>query len=746
MTTLPTTVQETITLPVTAQGAGGEAGPPGAADILAMVRRRIVLAIVLSLFFIALSVGGFVAWWVYFPGYQSEALIECISNIPDAEMTVEQQRLRQDEHERFVMTQAMLLKSPGILGEALKVTAVHETGWYNSVDPDEHLLELTEQLKAAPMRGTNFLRVLMECRKLEDPAIIVNEVVNQWLHTVRKRSAEEYADDALDAALEEQAALAGEIREGRDQLRLIAQRLPAGARQQGGGNVTNELVRQYAEQVAVLQLELSQLEQYRSVYNDPQRVAVTAEDRAIVEQDPQVAELARALLLLEQRYAADERVFGEGHRELMGLDAQIEAMEAKLAELRMERLNDRRADIREAANAAYENTQHALFLAQENLLKAESALQDQDQMLFDYFNLEGEITQKVEYAQQLSEYVKSLTRIKTQRTAIRVNIAQPATDPLKRSSPDLLLLPFGIVASLVLSLAIVLSLELLDTSVRTSQDIVRHLDIAMLGLIPHTDDEEVAIERIETAVRDVPRSMVAEAFRRTRTSLQFSAPAESQRSIVVTSPRPDDGKTTVACNLAMAVAQGGRRVLLVDANFRRPRLKHIFENIPDRGLSNLLIGDGTLSSSAVQSNVPMLDLLGSGPTPPNPVELLNSEPARALLVEATGKYDQVIIDTAPVLLASDALVLGPAVDGVILVVRAKLNSRGIARRACGLLTDVGAHLFGAVLNAAQVTRGGYFREQLRAYYDYQADVEVTAPTKPVIPPQHEPPPFDERAS
>jgi capsular exopolysaccharide synthesis family protein len=268
----------------------------------------------------------------------------------------------------------------------------------------------------------------------------------------------------------------------------------------------------------------------------------------------------------------------------------------------------------------------------------------------------------------------------------------------------------------------------------------------MLGLIPHTDDEEVAIERIETAVRDVPRSMVAEAFRRTRTNLQFSAPAESQRSIVVTSPRPDDGKTTVACNLAMAVAQGGRRVLLVDANFRRPRLTHIFENSPDKGLSNLLIGDGTLSSSAVQTNVPMLDLLGSGPTPPNPVELLNSEPARALLVEAIGKYDQVIIDTAPVLLASDALVLGPAVDGVILVVRAKLNSRGIARRACGLLTDVGAHLFGAVLNAAQVTRGGYFREQLRAYYDYQADVEVTAPTKPVTPAQHEPPPSDERVS
>ena len=93
------------------------------------------------------------------------------------------------------------------------------------------------------------------------------------------------------------------------------------------------------------------------------------------------------------------------------------------------------------------------------------------------------------------------------------------------------------------------------------------------------------------------------------------------------------------------------------------------------------------------------------------------------------RYDQVIIDTAPVLLASDALVLATAVDGVVLVVRANRNSRGVARRACTLLTDVGAHIFGAVLNAAQVTRGGYFREQLRAHYDYQADTTTTTEPK-----------------
>jgi capsular exopolysaccharide synthesis family protein len=281
----------------------------------------------------------------------------------------------------------------------------------------------------------------------------------------------------------------------------------------------------------------------------------------------------------------------------------------------------------------------------------------------------------------------------------------------------------GIVLALALAMAIGLGLELIDKSVRTPQDILRHLGVAVLGMVPHTDDEEVAIPRVETAVRDMPRSMVAEAFRRVRTNLRFSAAADRQRSVMITSPRPDDGKTSVATNLAIAAAQGGQRVLLVDANFRRPAIHKWFDKLEGAGLSNILVGDGSLADCVAHTDIATLDVLGAGPIPPNPAELLGDEACRRWLEEAVSAYDQVIIDTAPVLLTSDALVLAPTVDGVILVVRANANTRGGARRACSLLADVNARLFGAVLNAAQVRRGGYYREQLRAYYDYQADTE-----------------------
>ncbi|MHC4696228.1 MAG: polysaccharide biosynthesis tyrosine autokinase [Planctomycetota bacterium] len=736
MTTASSAVQEHYGLQAPAGGAGPlDVHAPSPVDVVAMLRRRTVLIGVLFTFGTALVFGGFVVWAKYFPGYRAECLIECVSNIPEADLSLEQERLRQEEHERFVKTQALFLKSPRILSVALQANAVRETQWWKSVqarpwkEHDEHLIELTDELAATAVRGTNYLRVSMVCRDRSDPAIIVNEAVRQWYDEVRRRAAEEYASESLETAQAELEELDSRIEAKRSDLRALASRLPPGAQRAPGFNITSQQVAQYGEQVANLSLELAQLEQYRQIYNDPQGVAVTAEDRALVEEDPQVAQLRQAVFLLEQQRVADEKVFGREHAESRRLDAQLETAQDRLAELRLEKLRERREDIREATNTAYLNTQHALFLAQENLAEAEAALADQDRMLFNYLTLEEELNKEEEYGVELENYTKSLARVVRQQSAVRVNVAQPAIQPLRRHSPSIFLIPIGVLLALLSAAGIGLGLEMLDTSVRTSQDIVRHLDLAVLGAIPDTDDEEVEIERVATAVSDSPRSMVAETFRRVRTNLQFSSPPDRQRSVLITSPQAEDGKTTVACNLAMALAQGQRRVLLIDANFRRPALQNVFTQLRIEGLSNILVGEGSLESSTSQTNLPTLDVLASGPIPPNPAELLGSEACRALLEEAVSRYDRVILDTAPVLLASDALMLGAAVDGAILVVRAKENSRGAARRAHILLRDVGTHLFGAVLNAAQVARGGYFREQLRAYYDYQAEAETAAPTR-----------------
>lgn len=734
MPSLPATIQERFPLPGAPRSTEEAASAITAGEIWAMLRRRMVLVIALTVLFGGLAVGGFSVWYFYYPGYTSESLIECVSDIPQAEITVGGERPREEEHERFVLTQAQFIKTPNILGEALRLNKVRETGWYENTPEGEHLLRLTEELFAGPQRGTNFMRVSMECADEEDAQTIVDSVVSQWHEVVLRSTAESATSKPLEAAREEKSNVEIRIQNKRDSLRRLQQRMHPGFAQSPASNVLVDKVRQLSEQVSRHKLELSLLQAYQEIYQDPSGVAVTPEDKALVEQDPEILQLRQYVFQIEQQLDADAKEFGPNHVVIQRLQHQLSAANEKLADARTEKIREVRADRLESVNSAVEATNQALFTAMDQLAVAESQLQDQDRLYLEYTALQDELDRENRTLVDLENKIADLERLLRQQSAIRVNIAQPATEPLQRSSPTILVLLFGLFLAPTLAVGIALMLELLDKSVRTAQDVTRHLEIAMLGAIPDTDDEEVAIERVETAVLEAPRSLMAEAFRQIRTNLQFSAPADRQRLLLITSPRPEDGKTTVACNLALSLSQGGRRVLLVDANFRRPALQSVFNKPRGPGLSNLLIGDGNLASYVVKTDLTGLDLLGSGPVPPNPAELLGGEPARRFLQEVGTKYDQVIIDAPPVLLASDALVLSTAVDGVILVVRANRNSRGVARRACRLLMDVGAHLFGAVLNAAQVTRGGYYREQLRSFYEYQADVESSGRPQSLMPP------------
>jgi succinoglycan biosynthesis transport protein ExoP len=166
---------------------------------------------------------------------------------------------------------------------------------------------------------------------------------------------------------------------------------------------------------------------------------------------------------------------------------------------------------------------------------------------------------------------------------------------------------------------------------------------------------------------------------------------------------------------------------------RRPALDRAFPQANSQGLSNILVGQGRLENYVTSTDLPNLDILTAGPQPPSPAELLGTNHMREMLVQATEKYDQVIFDGPPVLLVSDALVLATQVDGVVMVCRAKTNSRGVVHRARTQLERVGAHILGAVLNAVESTRGGYFRKQYRAFYDYMAEEEEGARARLELP-------------
>jgi capsular exopolysaccharide synthesis family protein len=283
----------------------------------------------------------------------------------------------------------------------------------------------------------------------------------------------------------------------------------------------------------------------------------------------------------------------------------------------------------------------------------------------------------------------------------------------------------SILAGLGLALGIAFTRELLDTSVRSPRDIARIGQLNLLGIIPHEDeDPQAAGAPLPQVIFQAPHSMMAEQYRQVRSRLQHAASLDSTRSLMVTSPSPGDGKTTVACNLAAGLALNGRRILLVDANFRRPELHKVFGLPNDAGFSAVLNSIDNFSSAVCQTQVPNLDVLPSGPRPTNSTELLESQLLIDFIERALEEYDHVIFDSGPFLFVSESVALAPRVDGVITVVRARANSRGLLQRMRDDLRKTKAEHLGIVLNGVRAQAGGYYNRNIKTYYAYQNGVEA----------------------
>lgn len=342
-------------------------------------------------------------------------------------------------------------------------------------------------------------------------------------------------------------------------------------------------------------------------------------------------------------------------------------------------------------------------------------------------------------ATQLSATIEKIeTPLSGGPSPIRATIVRKASAPPQPVSPNLTVyLAVGLMSGLLLSVGLAMLLEKLDTSVKSSADLARVTGLPVLATVvrDNTGDEPI--------VRDDAHSRRSEAYRQLRTNLQFASIDEKPRIVAVTSAVEGEGKSSIAGNLAMTLAQAGIRVCLVDADLRRPSVADYFGLVGEAGLTTVLIGNSELSD-VIQPVAPNFDAITSGAIPPNPSELLASERTRALMSELASTFDMVIFDCPPTLPVADATVLANAVDGVLFVVRVGRTTKHQAEVAIRGLEQVKARMLGVVLNMAPAgARGG-------AYYGYgysyrpenrtkvkaavRAGVEETAPTGHRVPP------------
>jgi len=289
--------------------------------------------------------------------------------------------------------------------------------------------------------------------------------------------------------------------------------------------------------------------------------------------------------------------------------------------------------------------------------------------------------------------------------------------------------------SLFAGVGLAFLLDFLDDTVKSIEDVDRYLHLPALALIPASRNDKGKLmglgvsggsgapsETTALAMVDDARSPIAESYRHLRTSLLLSSAGQPPKTILVTSSQPSEGKTTTAINTAFMLAQTGAEVLIVDCDLRRPRLHVHFGISNARGLTSWLSGetdlDALINTYDKQQN---LKILTSGAVPPNPAELLGSDEMRRLLNLLGERFTHIIVDSPPAISFTDASILSTMVDGVVLVVHGGRSSRAVVRRAKQQLLDVGAHIFGIVLNNVKLETQDYYYAGYYSNYYSDAD-------------------------
>ncbi len=461
--------------------------------------------------------------------------------------------------------------------------------------------------------------------------------------------------------------------------------------------------------------------------------------RAVQSHDPlvqQAPELLASSVLqgLRARYEETRREHDGLAVRYGAQSGQMLAVDTRLREL-VDAIEHESRNILGAAEAELRSAQHVERDLRGTLAQAQQEALDLNLREIQYGRLARERENNSKLYGIILERTKEvdLTRLSHVNN---VRILDNALLPARPIKPKVALnVALGILAGLVFGVLSAIVVIQADRTVRSPADVEEELKATFLGIFPRirrggvryryrygpsAPGESGPIEDPDLVVNTHPNSAVAEACRVIRTNLLFMSPDNPFKALMVVSASPREGKTTVATSLALTLAQSGKSVLLIDADMRRPRIHRIFKVRPPVGITSVLVNEATLDDAVLDSGIKNLSLLPCGPLPPNPSELLHSQKFIELIAAARVKFDRVVIDTPPVGAVTDALVIGPQVDGAVMVVRAQKTLRARAAVVMSQIKSVGGRIAGVVLNDTDLrsdASGGYYY----GVYTYRAD-------------------------
>lgn len=615
------------------------------------------------------------------------------------------------QSKNYLYTQAELLRSTPILSSAIETTSVKRMKTFDSVDNPIAYLK-NKGLVVSVGRKDDIISISSDSPYPIEAAQLANSVVDSYItyHATRKRST---AEEVLKILQKEKVKQDEKLAEKLKAMMDFKKENIALAFEYSNSNIVLDRFARLSEEMTraqLLTIEVKSIyETTQSMVTDPVRLKQFVETERIkgihISTANERSLLQTELKQLQLQITDRGRQLTPEHPSMQALLEKIDQIRNQLVDLD-----------RKFAEAQLAVTKQQYLAAKEKETQITSYFEKQRQeavvfneQLSQYTILRYDWEQTKKLCDVLDDRIKEIN-VTEDVGALNISIlevARPADKPSKPQKEKYMAI--ALVLGLMFGGGFALLHDWMDQKLHTAEEISNILGVPVLGVVPSMSKRQNVAARGQKVHRD-SHSSWAESYRTIRTAVFFGAPKDEAKTILITSPTAADGKTTLASNLAIAMAQAGQKTLILDADFRKPMQHNIFEvNHRNKGLSAVLARTITLEEAIQLTEVKGLELLLCGPEVPNPSEILNSESFAQILELLSNKYDRVIVDAPPVMPVTDAQILAAICNITILVLRAEKSTRKTSQQARDGLMSVGAHILGAVVNdVSKKSRNGYY--------------------------------------
>ena len=661
----------------------------------------------------------------FFPKYSGIVVFEMSPELSTADDVLSSDRRSADMVTRLARTEMNRLMTPNVLRNALEKRDVRTTSWSDQFMDDggfnanDALVVLEEELSTSHPRDTNTFHVGWAGSKRTDVPVILTAVQEAYLDALSGISDTKYNSNLK--------TFNDQLRELESQIKYLETEKQNFVRE---NNITslNEAVNERNDRIEALnqqvtdtrsqaQLLSTRISQLRSKIDG--RLDPSEEEIRIAEQDPLIRNLKSLMHDYRVQLRSERNHFSDDHPTIGRLQRRLNSTESEYNSALDETIQRNLTAEYKGASDQYASYESLLDQLEDDQAETTTSLRDYASALGALQSLDRRLDAAITDRDDLTRHIADLNQVRVRADAAKVVVMQTATLPKTRSFPKIeMVVPVCVFLCVVAVAAFVFLREFLDNRLKYPSDFASLPGARLLGVIPDLEDDPTGVANIEMVVRDEPDSVLAETYRQAASRVVKELEGSGFQSLLLMSGMPEAGTTTILVNLASSISATGRNVVVVDANFRRPRLEEA-AMVPRarQGLGDVLAGEVPVESVVI-STPDSIDIIGAGSEQNRVFEKLNTRLFDQTLNRLKNDYDLVLIDGPPGVVSGDALMLASKCDSALLIVRSGSEERGLIGRLISQLGQMEASFIGVIFNRPRNTAGGYFKKNFQTMANY----------------------------